>query len=482
MRAFKENFVAALAFTLVVCGAGIRADDSANRDEKRVTGDWFGYIEGDVMRQLWHLQVFDEKTKLRGELTVARWGDSAWPIVVSRNGDHITFELTTEGNVGRFGGDLGRNELRGTYNWRGIPYNLRFGRLNRLGPPQGRPQVPQPPFNYSTLRVSFSSRGVELPALLTVPTGAVRAPAVLFMNGSDSADADPQLPGDPDPVILPWVICDLLSRAGIATLRVCDRGTGGVPGDKNECTLSELGADGLCAIKFLSRRPDVDKDHLGIVGISLGGALAPMIAIQANDVRFVVMLSAPSLPHGSFYVEAQRRLWNRKWEKYDQPDKERIRTTIDRDLERLRHFYHDLQGDMSPDLILERVRKYENTVSEPFRMRDDKIREMVSISCMPLKRDMIRTDPRIALHSLSISALAIYGARDELIPADLNGPAMEKALKANKAIGTTVRILPGLAHGLYAISADLVPVDDNDIDPVVLRLICDWILTVTHQK
>ena len=47
------------------------------------------------------------------------------------------------------------------------------------------------------------------------------------------------------------------------------------------------------SLNYLETRSDVNKKHLGLIGHSEGGIIAPMVAARRKDVSFIVMWGAP---------------------------------------------------------------------------------------------------------------------------------------------------------------------------------------------
>ena len=87
-----------------------------------------------------------------------------------------------------------------------------------------RPQLPQPPFPYDSVDVSYrnTAADITLAGTLTLPRVGGPFPAVILITGSGPQDRDETLYAH-KPFL---VIADYLARRGIAVLRVDDRGVG----------------------------------------------------------------------------------------------------------------------------------------------------------------------------------------------------------------------------------------------------------------
>ncbi len=149
--------------------------------------------------------------------------------------------------------------------------------------------------------------GFALAGTMTRPRGvAGRVPCVVTLTGSGLQDRDESLP------ILRGYrpfrqVADALARAGIATLRLDDRGYGASGGDAAQATTADFAADARAALAWLRARSDVDGARLALVGHSEGGLIAPMVAAGDPALRAIVLLAGPAWP-GRRVIEYQNRL------------------------------------------------------------------------------------------------------------------------------------------------------------------------------
>lgn len=87
-------------------------------------------------------------------------------------------------------------------------------------------------------------------------------------------------------------IAELLAKHGIASLRIDFRGSGDSEGEFNEMTLEGEVSDAVKCLEFLSTLPFVDKDRLGILGNSFGGAVSVLAASQFGKIKSMALLAA----------------------------------------------------------------------------------------------------------------------------------------------------------------------------------------------
>src|SRR4029079_12019113 len=107
----------------------------------------------------------------------------------------------------------------------------------------------------------------KLAGTLTLPPGDGPFPAVLLLTGSGPENRDEEVFGH-KPFL---VIADHLTRAGIAVLRVDDRGVGGSTGNVATSTTADFADDALAGVRFLKAHPRIAPGRIGLLGHSEGG-------------------------------------------------------------------------------------------------------------------------------------------------------------------------------------------------------------------
>jgi hypothetical protein len=90
----------------------------------------------------------------------------------------------------------GGDRIEGTWSQRGRQFPLTLERLTQPFALE-RPQTPEPPFPYQSVKVDVRNIGdeVTLGCTLLVPHGRMRSPAVLFLSGSGAQDRNETLLG-----------------------------------------------------------------------------------------------------------------------------------------------------------------------------------------------------------------------------------------------------------------------------------------------
>jgi dienelactone hydrolase len=168
--------------------------------------------------------------------------------------------------------------------------------------------------------VTIKSGNLALKALLWHPPGKGKYPAVVFCHG---AFKDTEAIYDP-------VIGPVFARKGYVFLFVFRRGVGLSNGqgvnitdlmdkalkekgqdERNKVQLQQLETDQLqdilAGLKFLRISHDVDKNRMAVVGVSLGGALALLVAEHEPSLRAAILFTPVGGPGYSWDRSAKLR-------------------------------------------------------------------------------------------------------------------------------------------------------------------------------
>ncbi len=379
----------------------------------------------------------------------------------------------------------GATTARGRLDQHGAQLRVFMKRLaddETVGAGPSRPQTPRPPFPYDGREASFRSKdGTTLAGTLTVPRGAGKHPAVVMVTGTGAQDRDETLFGH-KPFL---VIADHLTRAGIAVLRVDDRGVGGSGGDTASTDLADKTDDALAGVAWLASQPDVDPERIGIIGHSEGGLIAPMDAVrQPGAVAFLVLLAGPGMTGTEILLsqlEAMARAQGARAEVIAArlvgqqklveaavagADEAALRTAVNAHVDEL--------------LALA-------TPAERAELTDAARRNMVESGVAGLvskaSRAFIASDAPRVLAQVECPVLALNGSLDLQVLAEPNLAGIARALADNPAAET--RLLPGLNHLFQPAKLGTVEeyaTIDVTVDPAVLELIAAWIAARTGVR
>jgi pimeloyl-ACP methyl ester carboxylesterase len=375
--------------------------------------------------------------------------------------------------------------LTGIWKQRGGTYPLTLKRVaNKVG--YNRPQMPKAPFPYREEKVIYYNmdRSIQYGATLTIPNSVQNVPAVILITGSGQEDRDETLFGHK----LFWVIADHLTRNGIAVLRVDDRGVGETTGDVMGATSADFAKDVMVGIDYLKGHPGIDIKNIGLIGHSEGGVIAPLIAVQTDDVAFIVSLAGVGIK-GEDLMKIQNRTACLK-NGFTEGDIARMesfmlmtRTLADRYTNRdsLRAAYEQSKADwfkQQPDAFLTKA-GFKGKGSEAF------IKQLSATMFMPWMRYFLNYDPATTLTKIKVPVLALNGGKDVQVSAKENLAGFNALLTqaGNKNFKTL--LLPNLNHMFQnAGTGNISEYDtiDETISPEVLDIITQWINGLKPRK
>ena len=443
----------------------------AQAPTQELVGDWQGQIEIPGSPLTIGLTFSVTAGVLSGTVDIPVQGISKLPLTdLSRTGNTVTFGLQGIPGDPRFDGKLSGSgssaNLAGTFSQSGqsFTFTLAPGHVQTAA----RPQEPKPPFPYRSEQVTVKHGGVTLAGTLSLPQGNGPFTAVQLITGSGPQDRDETIAGH-KPFLL---LADTLTRAGYAVLRFDDRGVGGSSPGRRAPTYNDLTKDVLAGVAYLKNRADINPRHIGLLGHSEGGYLAPLAAERSADVAFVILMAGPAVS-GENVLVLQNRLF---YERAGRPEKQ-----IEAQVSYLRELSTLLKNkNYEAARVLSRKR-IETQFSElPKAQRPDAAAQQKAIraylEALPGLRDLLIYNPKAALEALRIPVLAFYGSKDVQVPASQNAPVMRRLLKNDP--DATVRVFLGLNHLMqpaHTGAPEEYAQIDTTIAPVVLKAIITWL-------
>jgi hypothetical protein len=441
-------------------------------------GSWAGTLKiSNVELRIVFNVIKDASGKLLANLDSPDQG--AYGIAVDEvivKGDSIKFIVGVV--KGFYAGKIFPDSLKiaGVWNQGGRALPLDLRKTEKLEKPK-RPQEPKEPFPYRSEEIKFvnTEAGDTLAGTLTLPDEAGPFTAVILVTGSGPQNRNEELLGH-KPFL---VLADYLTRKGIAVLRYDDRGIGESTGDFRIATSEDFADDAIAAVEYLKTKNEINK--IGVAGHSEGGIIAPMVAVQSNDVDFIVLIAGTGI-RGDSILMLQTELIMRASGSDE--------ATISRDLGIYRQIYSILVSDnddeaIKQDLsaILDDSYKY---LTEEEKVEVGTKEQMIEMQLNVLLgkwfRYFIKYDPYPTLKKVKCPVLAINGEKDLQVPPKENLSAIEKALKEGGNKNYKIVEMPGLNH-LFQKSATGSPTEYGNIEetfsPDAMKVISDWIFTVT---
>ncbi|PHN05534.1 alpha/beta hydrolase family protein [Flavilitoribacter nigricans] len=442
-----------------------------------LAGDWHGTLDfsGMKLRLVFHIEEADGN--YTATMDSPDQGASGIPVEkVSLTDQEVEINLPKLGISYKGELDAAGSRITGNFQQGGAVIPLELGREAQEKPVIKRPQEPEGPLPYREEEVTYDNaeaEGVTLAGTLSLPVGDGPFPAVILISGSGPQDRNEELLGH-KPFL---VIADHFTRTGIAVLRFDDRGVAGSTGDFKAATSQDFASDVRAGISFLQKRTEIDRQHIGLVGHSEGGLIAPIVAADNPDVDFIVMMAGPGV-NGTEILLLQQQLIARA-EGASEEEIERTRKASMKMYEDIRKT-KDLERTKKE--LVEYVKKELDRLSEQEKSGlgdlDKLAKQQVETLSGPWFRYFLSYDPQPTLKKVSCPVLAINGSKDLQVDAEQNIPMIEKALKAGGNKQFTTRVLPGLNH-LFQHSETGRSSEYGQLEetfaPEALDLMTDWI-------
>ena len=138
------------------------------------------------------------------------------------------------------------------------------------------------------VEVSFrnEAQGLNLAGMLFIPDGEGPFPAVVMIHGAGTSMRDNT-----------WYLtpAKYLQENGVLVLLPDKRGSVKSEGDWRTSSYEDLATDTVAAVNFLKTQSMVDVSKIGIMGMSQGGQISPLVAVQSPDVSFLIDVVGTSL-------------------------------------------------------------------------------------------------------------------------------------------------------------------------------------------
>ncbi len=445
---------------------------SASAQMDTLIGRWAGAIH--IMGT--ELKMAVEFAHSGGELAanIDIQGATGVPLTnVTLDGEAVHFELQAGPGVATFDGTIDGETISGSFTQAG---NEGTFDLSRGGDdPETSAETEQLP--YAVEEVKFSNDTTRLAGTLTIPQGEGPHPAVVLVTGSGAQNRDEDIFG----FKLFRVIADHLTRHGIAVLRYDDRGVGGSSGSIVTSTSEDFADDALAGIHFLQGRPDIRDDRIGILGHSEGGIVAPIAATKSDDVAYIILMAGSSVPGDEIlFAQAEMELV------VGGATPERLRKK--RELQAA--IFHAVRTDDGWDIARGHVEAelreaIDNAPEASVAALGDVeayIRTTTDAAIAGVQNEWFRSfidfDPADALQEVTIPVLALFGEKDLQVPANLNLPAMEQALREGGNRDFSVEVIPSANHLFQqAVSGSVTEYSTlpKEFAPGFLERITSWI-------
>jgi pimeloyl-ACP methyl ester carboxylesterase len=279
--------------------------------------------------------------------------------------------------------------------------------------------------------------GIKIEAELFIPNGGEeQKPAVVFSPGSGDSLYQNYAPG-----LVETYILDLFLSRDMAVLLINKRGMGQSEGLYTASSIEGRAEDVNAAVRTIQTHPNIDADHIGLVGHSEGGWVVAYAAAQNPEIAFFIGLAGPTVTRkeqSQQYYSYEAICAGLEGEEYDRYLEKRINTT---------------------DLGI-KIGKVTNFGSLGFDYRS------------------MSFDPRASLQAVESPGLYILGENDILVIPDLNIERMEEIFDGEVPENLSIAVAEGATHGFRVVSAPCDSLNDPaqyELSTEVVTILNDWL-------
>jgi pimeloyl-ACP methyl ester carboxylesterase len=363
--------------------------------------------------------------------------------------------------------------FEGTYKEGAIVLSLNLKRGAAKIAASRRPQEPIKPYPYYEEEVVFENIGakISLSGTLTLPSKNGNFPVAILISGSGAQDRDESFMGH-KPFL---VLSDHLTRQGIAVLRFDDRGHGKSTGDFGAATTADFAKDVLSAVTYLKTRKDIDLKHIGLIGHSEGGIIAPLVANQTKDVSFIVLLASTGISGTELSVMQSKTL--RGFPVDDEVAYEK----------NTRKAIAIVTSNKSNQEIKNELTKHYNeflrpiltSLGAPEKNINAFIDGQLKTSLKPWSKYFLQYNPADEFEKLQIPVLSLNGNKDTQVDAKINQTGIKNALIKGENKDYKILELENLNHFFQECETGKMNEYrkiDQTFSPLALKEISTWVL------
>lgn len=360
-----------------------------------------------------------------------------------------------------------------------IPLDFRRTGLPFVAKAIIRPQTPRPPFPYKSEEVIYNGNGLQYGGTITIPQGNGPFPAILLITGSGAQDRDETIFNHKPFAVL----ADALTKDGFVVLRVDDRSNGNSTGNFVTSTTADFAKDVSASFDYLKSRPEVNDKKAGLLGHSEGAMIAPMIASQRGDIKFIVLLAAPGVKITDLMTEQNAAVLRSTG----------VSATA---AESFKPVFREITTAITnaPDsatantnatkIINDWYVKTDTSVLHALGFINENskvqyVKAMTGLYGSAWFKYFMQFDPQPYLSDLKkVKVLALNGSKDIQVVSQQNLPAVNAALQQGRTKIFETKELPGLNHLFQTCTKCTVEEYgelQETIAPVALQTITDWL-------
>lgn len=326
-----------------------------------------------------------------------------------------------------------------------------------------KPRPVESATDVDTLYRAVTADGSLRRVIVTVPKTQGRHPAVLYINGIGCFSQESANLQSPDAQLLYG-----LTRAGFVTMRVEKSGVGDSQGPPCASPTVDLRAEQrgyLAGLEALKGYSFVDPDNVYLVGLSIGGVQAPLIAQQVR-VKGIVVINTVIKPFLEYLIDTRRRQNLLKHLAYDDMER-RLRAN-----ERCNHRL--LIERETPEQILKDTPECADFITYP--APNTYMQQWAALNLAEVWKEV------------DAPVLVVYGTSD-FVSTIADDPYLVDVINSFHPGHASLKSIPNMEHGLTKAPSMEASIGRSagvlrEFEPSVLEAIKEWLQqqTNTHAR
>ena len=436
-------------------------------NSQEISGSWYGALQ--IQGTQFPLVFNISKTGSIYTSTMDSPNQKAFGIsVTTMNFENLTLKISIPNALIEYEGVLGKdNIIVGNFKQRGTSFPMNLSKEKVEKQVVIRPQNPIKPYPYISEDITFENKkdGVTLSGTLTLPKKEGEFPVVVLITGSGPQNRDEEIL-EHKPFL---VISDYLTKNGIAVLRFDDRGIAESKGNFKTATTQDFANDVKAAVQYLQSRKEINPKHIGLIGHSEGGVIAPMVAKDNKEINFIILLAGTGVRGDKLMLLQKEEI-------------ERLAGISEIEIAKGQKVIGGaykiiINSDISDQKLNEKITSY---LSEQYKNenKSDELKTLTQYLTNVWFQFFIKFDPETSLEKVKCPVLALNGDKDIQVSAKTNIEAIQKALAKGGNKKVTTKILPNLNHLFQECNTGSVEEYSKikqTISPIALEEILNWI-------
>lgn len=321
---------------------------------------------------------------------------------------------------------------------------------------------------------------VQLGASLYLPIKKTKVPALVMVSGTGAQDRNGTMAGYP----FFKQIAIFLANKGYAILLMDDMGVGKSTGNYAYATTADFANDALAAVEYLRTVSQINREKIGLIGHSEGGAASAIAAAKSTKVKFLISLAGLASNGFASLIQQNEDLVNHS--PLSQTDKNRANS-----INKLM-FETALKYADSPNMGNELNETYNN-----WKKVDDSLFKLSGVAYDHFRfpiysyvkqatgkwyRYFIKYDAQQTMKQIKVPVLAINGDKDLMVNPTINLTNWKNYIASGGNTKVTTQLFPNVNHLLQQCETckpDEYAKIKTGVSVSILNTMATWLDSVT---